>query len=221
MKAVVPAKVCSTRVPGKNFRPFSGARSLFDITIERLLRILPAGDLYLSCEDESKKELADQYEINFMLRDPRLAENSTPWGEVMQTVCLQVPGDDDVLWAQVCDPLFDEHASCVEAWSRVRDRHDTLTVVHPRRGYLLDQNFRPLGFGFGPWHVPSQHLPANYQLGFTLSILTRESIRRVGYPVGANPYWYIASEKVIDIDTEDDFRVAQILFEQTHGAGPA
>jgi CMP-N-acetylneuraminic acid synthetase len=212
MKAVVPAKASSKRVPNKNFRPFVKNKSLFDITVERLLRILPPEDIYLSCEDESKQRLAEQYKINFMLRDRRLAENTTPWGEVMQTVCLQVPGDDDVMWTQVCDPLFDEHQRCVEAWSQIRDRHDSLTVVHPRRGYLLDQNFRPLGFGFGPWHVPSQQLPANYQLGFTLSILTRESISRVGYPVGAKPYWYIASENMIDIDTELDFRVARILF---------
>lgn len=213
MKAVIPAKASSKRVPNKNFRPFLGDKSLFDITVERLLRILSPEDIYMSCEDESKYRHAEQYKINFMLRAPRLAENATPWGEVMQTVCMEVPGDDDLMWTQVCDPLFDEHRRCVDIWSDVREQHDTLTVVHPRRGYLLDQNFRPLGFGFGPWHVPSQHLPMNYQLGFTLSILTRESIERVGYPVGARPYWYVASENTVDIDTERDFQVAQILFD--------
>jgi CMP-N-acetylneuraminic acid synthetase len=212
MKVVIPVKASSSRVPNKNFRPFHCDRSLFDIAVERILKVVAPGDVYMSCEDHRRAELADRWGINFLPRDPRLAENATPLGDVVRGVCADVPDDDDVMWAHVCDPLFDAYAECADAWTRVRADHDSLVVVHPVRGYLLNADFAPIGFGFGVWHVPSQQLPAMYRLGFTLSILSRHSIARVGYPVGERPYWFVGDEDTVDIDTEQDFRTAQLLY---------
>lgn len=212
MKAVIPVKASSSRVPNKNFRPFHGDRSLFDIAVERVLKVVAACDVYMSSDDHSRAGLATSWGINFLPRDPRLADNATRLDDVVRGVCADVPGDDDVMWAHVCDPLFDAYAECADKWSQVRTDHDSLVVVHPVRGYLLNADFAPLGFGFGAWHVPSQQLPAMYRLGFTLSILSRHSIERVGYPVGERPYWFVGSEETVDIDTEGDFRTAQLLY---------
>jgi CMP-N-acetylneuraminic acid synthetase len=212
MKVVIPVKASSSRVPNKNFRPFHGDRSLFDIAVERVLKVVAADDVYISCEDPSRARLAARWGINFLPRDPRLADNATPLGDVVRDVCADVPGDDEVMWAHVCDPLFDAYAECVDTWARVRADHDSLVVVHPLHGYLLNANFAPIGFGFGVWHVPSQQLPAIYRLGFTLSILSRHSIERVGYPVGERPYWFVGTEDTVDIDTEGDFHTAQLLY---------
>ncbi|WUI00411.1 hypothetical protein OHR68_00860 [Spirillospora sp. NBC_00431] len=212
MKAVVPVKASSSRVPNKNFRPFHGDRSLFDLTMEQLLEHFAPADIHVSCEDPQKEALTRRYGVNFMLRERRLADNFTPFADVVQEICAQVPGDEDICWAQVCDPLFREFGRCLETWQEVRAEHDSLVVVHPVRGYFLDRDFRPMGFGFGYWHVPSQKLPAMYRYGFTLSVLTRESLARVGYPVGERPYWYVAAEGAVDIDTEHDFELAQIIY---------
>jgi CMP-N-acetylneuraminic acid synthetase len=215
MKVVIPVKASSSRVPNKNFREFVDGRSLFDLTAERVLSIFDPQDVFMSCEDPEKKELAAKWGITFLQRHPKFTDNSTPMTDVIRAVCAAVPGTgDDVMWAQVCDPLFDEYRECVTRWEQVRSEHDCLVVVHPMRGYYLDSNFRPDGFGFGPWHVPSQHLPLKYQLSFTLSILTRESIDRVGYYVGARPYWYIGSEHTVDIDSAVDFERARLMYRQ-------
>jgi CMP-N-acetylneuraminic acid synthetase len=218
MKAVIPAKACSSRVPDKNFRPFHRDRSLFDLTMERLLALFDPDDIYVSCEDGAKEPLVRRYGANFLLRDPRLADNLTPFADVVRGVCAQVPGDDDIVWAHVCDPLFDDHAGCLRTWQAVRAGHDSLVVVHPVRGYFLDRDFRPQGFGFGYWHVPSQQLPPMYRYGFTLSVLTRDSLARTGYTVGERPYWYVASEVTVDIDTERDFALAQLIYAQSVAA---
>jgi CMP-N-acetylneuraminic acid synthetase len=213
VKAVIPVKASSSRVKDKNFRPFHDGRSLFDITVERVLKLLPAEDVYMSCEDPAKGAVADSWGVNFLPRDVRLADNATPLTDVIRGVCADVPGGDDIMWAHVCDPLFDAYPECVDTWARVRHAHDSLVVVHPVRGYLLDEHQRPVGFGFGPWHVPSQQLPPMYRLGFTLSVLSRGSISRVGYPVGERPHWFVGSENTVDIDTEWDFRTAQVLYQ--------
>ncbi|WP_405845792.1 hypothetical protein [Streptomyces sp. NBC_01518] len=211
MKAVIPAKNSSTRVPGKNFRPFHEGRSLFDIKVGQLLRHLPAEDIYASSEDRAVAGHAGRLGINFLPREPRLALNETPYAHVVNEICRQVPGDDDIAWCHVTDPLFDDFGACLEAWRGAREEHDSLVVVYPHRSYLLDSEHRPMGFGFGPWHTPSQLLPVRYQLGFTLSLLRRSAAVSLG-PIGARPHWFHARNRMVDIDDEDDFATAQVMY---------
>jgi N-acylneuraminate cytidylyltransferase len=217
LKAVVPAKGASTRVPEKNFRPFAGQKSLVDVTLEKLKCVLHPPDIFLSSEDPQRAELAARHGVGFLHRSTHLADNKTPLVDVIQGVCAQVPGSDDVMWAQVIDPNFDQYAECLALWRQIRDQHDSLVVVYKEQGYFLDSNHIPIGFGFGRWHIPSQNLPDLYRLPFTLSILTRESIREVGYYVGARPYWFEASGLGIDIDTIEQFELASAV----HTNGPA
>jgi CMP-N-acetylneuraminic acid synthetase len=212
VKAVIPAKNSSSRVRGKNFRPFHGEQSLFDIKVEQILRELPAGDVYASSEDPAVAEYAARWGINFLPREPHLARNETPFAHVVSEVCRQVPGNDDIAWCHVTDPLFDAFGECLEAWQQVRESHDSLVVVYPLRGYLLDSAHRPIGFGFGPWHVASQLLPIHYQLGFTLSLLHRSTAVSLG-PIGARTHWFHAPNQAVDIDTEDDFAMAQAIYD--------
>jgi N-acylneuraminate cytidylyltransferase len=212
VKAVVLAKASSTRVPNKNFRPFHGDDSLLDIALAKLVRVVDRSDIYVSCEDAGRAVHAERWGVNFSLRSPDLVDNDVPQPDVVRGVCASVSGADDVMWCQLTDPLFDDYAGCLAAWEREREEHDSLVVVYPRKLYLLDEHHRPLGFGFGPWHIPSQRLPLRYQLPFTLMILPRETIDRVGYYVGAKPLWYEAPNVTVDIDTEDDFDLAQAVY---------
>jgi CMP-N-acetylneuraminic acid synthetase len=210
--AVVPAKVCSERVAEKNYRPFFGMKSLVDVTIEKLLRVLPPDRIFLSCEDPDKRSVADRWGIEFIKRDKYYCLNETPLPEVIRHVCAQVPGDGDVMWSQVIEPTFNEYQRCIDAWSENSAGHDSLVVVHERRAYFLDDKFRPEGFGFGYWHIPSQRLAPKYQLTFTLSILSRSAIADTGYVVGRRPYWYVADDPGVDIDTKGDFELARTIY---------
>ena len=50
MKAIIPVKSSSIRVPNKNFKPFHDDDSLFDITVKKLLKILPPSEMHFSPE---------------------------------------------------------------------------------------------------------------------------------------------------------------------------
>lgn len=212
MKIIIPAKASSTRVPNKNFRAFWRDKSLVDILIEKLL-FSGASNIYLSCEDASKEEVANKYNCNFILRDEKLCHNDTPIPEFFSGVIKQVPGDDDIAWCQVIDPLFNEYKNAFDQWTR-RENQDSLVVVYPIKKYLLNQNYIPLNFGFGPWHIKSQNLQNFYEMTFTMSILDRSKMNSCPYYVGSNPMWYHASNSHIDIDTEDEFKMAGIIYEQ-------
>lgn len=213
MKAIIPAKTGSTRVPDKNFRDFYGGQSLVDILAAKLLRCLPAKNIFISSDDEQRADVAERLGVNFLLRDPYLTKNSTPMNEVVQTVCLQIPGNDDVMWCQATEPLFNEYAECLDAWYHLdRSMYDSLAVCYPVKRFMLDQEHRPMGFGFGPWHMPSQDLPQMYQLNFTLGILSHQWITQCGYHVGGRPYWYESKGHCIDIDDMDDWELAQLVY---------
>jgi len=226
MKAIVPVKDNSTRISNKNFKAFYNDKSLFDITIEKLLKTIEPCDIYMSCENPKREVLADQWGINFILRDKKLTHNDAPFYDLFNGVCDQVPGDDDIAWCQVIDPMFDSYKECFDIWNNgyevleggaycresIKNKHDSLVVVYPHKDYFLNSSHQPEGFGFGRWHKKSQSLPIKYQLTFTLSILTRASIKSCGYHVGATPFWYHATNKHVDIDNHEDFKLAQSIF---------
>ena len=68
MKAIIPVKNCSSRVKGKNFKEFHNGMSLFDITVHKLLKHLPAEDIYMSCEDPEQESLAKKMGREFHIK---------------------------------------------------------------------------------------------------------------------------------------------------------
>jgi CMP-N-acetylneuraminic acid synthetase len=226
MKAIIPVKKSSIRIPNKNFKEFYNGNSLFDLTVDKLLKSLNPNDIYMSCEDENEKSLADKWGINFILREERLTDNDTPLYDVINGICNQVSGNDDIAWCQVIDPMFDNYEECFDIWNNgnevlecgafckknIKKNHDSLVVVYPHRDYVLNEHYEPEGFGFGFWHKKSQSLPIKYQMTFTLSILTRESIKKCGYHIGSNPFWFHAHNPRVDIDTLKDFELAKSVY---------
>ncbi|MFC4033331.1 cytidylyltransferase domain-containing protein [Streptomyces polygonati] len=212
MKYVVPAKRSSTRVPDKNFRAFAGEKSLMDIMVEKYVRLGDPTQVYVSSEDPWVKEFCDRHGVNYLPREQHLTANSYPYQSVVNEVCRQLPGDDDVMWCHATDPFFDDHRAVIEAWdARDPAASDSIVVVYPMKEYLLDENFHPIGFGFGPWHRPSQELPTFYQFGLTCSIMTRHVATTIGV-VGAKPLWHQATNHTIDIDTQPEFDLAARLY---------
>lgn len=214
---IIPAKASSTRVPNKNWLEFHEGSYLVEITISKLLRAgADPKRIYVSCEDSKKKPVCDSWNVNFLLRDSHLAHNETPVTDWIRSTVRQVPGQSDIAWCQVCDPLFDEHATVLDTWKLKRSTCDSICVVHPTKQYLMDRDFNPIGWQFGHHHKISQNLPQMYLMPFTMSILKREAIAATGYHVGVKPHFYISDGATIDIDTETDFRVAQLMYAETH-----
>ena len=212
MKAVILGKANSRRIPLKNYKPFYNDMSLTDILIQKLLKHLDASDIFLSCEDESFRSVAEKWGIQFIHRDVKYTLLETNTVEVVCGVCKDVPGDDDILYCSCMDPLFDDYENMFNVWEEVKGTHDSLNVVYPMKKYFLDFNHSPIGFGFGHWHKYSQFIPPVYQISWANEILSRKCIEEVRYMVGENPFWYDAYNPTVDIDTEEDWELAQLIY---------
>lgn len=223
MKVIVPAKVNSERVPNKNFRPFHGDKNLVDVTLENFDGMMPyvtRRDIVLSTSDVADvQEYRDRgYGIHFRSETSTL--NHTPIRDVLKELSDEIldDTDDEVAFAMVCDPLFTRHRDVFDVWDRVMYHgYDSIGVVVPQKEYLLDSEMKPEGFGFGRDHRPSQDLPTRYRLNFCFSIVKRDAFQRDPYHVGKKPFWYVYDGPSVDIDTMQDFKVAQHLYEDIHG----
>jgi CMP-N-acetylneuraminic acid synthetase len=211
VKYIIPAKCGSVRVPNKNWRPFYRDLSLVDILIEKLLKCgIDPEAIYVSCESLDRlNQVRDRWRVNSILRSESLCDNSVSLVDWIRGITSQVPGTDDISWCQVCDPMFDEYPQCFDLWRKRSKEADSLVVRRVLQSYLLTQSGQPVGWSFGEHHTPSQKLPAWGVMPFTLSILTRECIRKVGYHVGRNPMWYTANSYGIDIDDMSQFEAAK------------
>ena len=221
MRAIIPAKTSSTRVADKNWRQFYAGKSLVDLNIEALMGAgIEAADIHVSCEDAERLERVNRrWGVTPLLRDPSLCPNDVPLTTWVRETCAQLPGDDDLIWSQVCDPMFNQHRNAIYKWpAALAEGHDSMCVVHPLNAYLLDEHFRPFGWQWGEWHTPSQQLPQLYTFPFTLSILTRSAIDRTGYHIGARPQWYVSAGESIDIDTPAEFDLARHMFAEKQNA---
>lgn len=214
MKIIIPLQKRSTRIANKNFRPFYGQDSLFDIKAKQILEFEAPANTYVSSESPDVQPLAEKYGFNFLLRPHNLTGNDVFQPDYVRGLTDPLPGDDDIMWIHVTSPLFDEFKRALSEWEAVKERYDSLVAVKAFRQHLIDDTARPINFAYGYWHRVSQRLPRLYTILWSLFILKRTTVRRFSYQIGVNPYLFEARSQVIDIDMPEDFELAQAVYEK-------
>jgi CMP-N-acetylneuraminic acid synthetase len=213
MKIIIPAKRYSSRVKDKNWKVFSGNKNLVEIKIEQLLESQNANDIYLSCDSPELRSIADAYKINFIHRNAAFASDSTPWPDALKGMVEELPAadDEDILWAEVINPLFDGFREMIKTWNRIKSDYDSLILVAPFTKFLIKENGQPLNFMYGKWHSMSQNMEQTYAWD-SACIMKKSDLIYFSYPIGKKPYLYKTEEQCIDIDTPQDFELAQLLY---------
>jgi CMP-N-acetylneuraminic acid synthetase len=213
MKVIIPAKRRSTRVPDKNWRPFYNNKSLTEVKIEQVLCAVSPEDVFLSCDDETQKVYADNYGINFLPRPAVLASDDTPWPDAVKGIVENTPfhEEEDIAWVEVINPLFSDFAGIFSKWQQVRDTNDSLVLTTPVTKFLLHKSGAPANFLPGKWHAMSQSLEPLYAWD-SVCIMSKKNMLYFSYPIGKTPYLYTSPDAGMDIDTPDEFELAQLLY---------
>lgn len=212
--AVIPAKGHSSRVPKKNFRSFHGEASLLDIKIQQCKASGAFDAIYVSSDAEHGRAVAESHGVEFLLRDPRLCLDETPWSEVLTGVLHQLPEDDEVLvaWCPPTSPLFSRYGEAIQAL-REQTNHDSLMTVTKFQHYFLGPDLLPLNFQFGVWASFSQKLRPLYQMNCALWLAPKRLMLANRFQTGDRPFFMETSMfDGVDIDTMEEFELAQMLF---------
>ena len=220
MYVVIPAQTQSTRVPLKNIRPFYKDESLLSLKLKQLKKFFHPNRIYVSSEDQRVEEIVKAHDCNFMPRPMSLTGNDILQGDLISNMLEQLPQDqEDVMWVQVTQPLFDAFDDMINCWEKVKDEgYDGIVAVKTLRHHVVSAGGIPINFNFGCWHKVSQKLPKFYEILWAAFIQTRKSFNLTKYHISRNPYFQVFDHiPTVDIDTIEDFESAQALYAKRLG----
>jgi CMP-N-acetylneuraminic acid synthetase len=224
--AVIPVKSISERVESKNFREFFGGESLFDILVNKLRNSNEIDDIYISSNALDLKERVERLGCKFILRPDEFCNNNISWSDVIAHVSNSIPEDDNtaIAWCHTTSPLFDEFDEAVKSYkaSIKEGQFDGLVTVSELDEFIVSAHRQPINYSWGPWHPYSQHLEPMYTITGALFIATKIEMARNRYVISKNPDFYIVPPlQAIDVDTEYDFKLAQLLMKNKRNLSDA
>lgn len=229
--AIMPARGGSKRIKNKNITAFCG-RPLMSYALAAASTSALFDRIHVSTEDDRIAETAGTlgFPVDFR-RDPALADDHTPllpvlkWvlaryaerGEVYDTVCLLMPT-----------------ASLIEA-SDLRAAYDLYQQHGKVRPVLAIADFpAPIEWAFrsdaagnltaaqpGMAEIRSQDLTKSYYDSGTFIFFPTTTL--MAYPEKQPDYigWRLARHKAVDIDEEEDLKLAEIIYRGLAATRPA
>jgi CMP-N-acetylneuraminic acid synthetase len=223
--AVIPVKGRSERVQSKNFRVFVEGMSLTELKIRQLVESGVFSDVFISSDSDDAAALADRHGITFLRRDAAFCNNQVAWSDVVHHVvdALPIADSDTVCWSQSTSPLFWRFRDVVQQYeAALAEGFDSLMAVSPLSEYILTDKGRPVNYAWGVWHPYTQDVEKLLRVTGAVFIAPKGEILRTRYHVGRRPYLYETSAyEAMDVDTDYDFRLAQILYENRDELAPS
>ncbi|ANV86374.1 cytidylyltransferase domain-containing protein [Picosynechococcus sp. PCC 7117] len=223
---IIPARAASKRIPGKNIRNLAG-KPLIAWTIE--LAISLDNRVLVSTDSPEIAKISSQYgaEVPF-LRPAELALDKTP----DLPVCLHtldflkekenyIP--DMVVWLRPTSPLRipEDVKQCIEKLKN----HDADCIRsvckvnhHPywMKSFIDENRLVPFLEGKDEReYYQSQKLPPVYRLNGAVDVIRTKFIRQNKMLYGGDMQGYLMPEnRSIDIDSELDFTIAEVLIRE-------
>ena len=207
--AVTLYKVPSTRCPYKHHAEFADGKTLVDIKIAQLLQS-GAEHVYVSTND---KQIKNSERVTYIQRPDKFCDEKTiTWVETLSHVFNSVAISDEklIVFSLTTIPLFSRYKEMLEEYKKTMV---SLVAVHPSKHYYMTHDKRGANFSFGHWHTYSQAMHPMYQLCYaTLSPIGK--LRETGYTFPkVFDYFELDFMESLDIDTEEEFKLGQIMYE--------
>ena len=219
----VPAQSQSTRCVNKNFRPFYNNQSLLDILLEKLIEAFPKTVIGVSTDisDEIAEKYSNHRTVKVLRRPPQLLGNSIIQGELLKHFSESMAEfrpiaseHDNIMVAQCTDPLFFEYKNAFDFYltALLENSDCSIFASLPVKKQLIRDGIC-LNGGFGQWHKVTQSLEPIDLVRWSCFLATRGQYLNYGYQMPPNSLPYRSNSHLLDIDTEQDFQVAQVLYE--------
>ena len=220
--AVIPARGGSKGVPGKNVRQVAG-KPLIAWTIEEARKSRYVDRMILSSDDAGIIEVARKWgcEVPFV-RPAELAQDDTPGIQPVFHAVRELPGYDYVVLLQPTSPLrtCDDIDRCIEL-CLFKGAFSCVSVVEPDKSpYWMftgdsDGKIHPL-LSDSQMIVRRQDLPQVYALNGAVYVSECETLLERGSFITDNTVFHLmAKHASIDIDTEIDLIISEILLEKS------
>jgi N-acylneuraminate cytidylyltransferase len=220
----LPTRAGSERVGNKNTRNFAGVEGgLLAIKLEQLLSLSKVKEVVLSTNDEASIEVAQNFLFNPKLkliqRPDHLAQsltNLTDLVDYVPTIC----SSEHILWTHVTSPLVNavDYETAINLYfEKMTENYDSLMSVKEIQNYVWSKNKNKVSNrkddDLKKW-PRTQDLEKVYEVNSAIFIASKKIYKKEIDRIGKKPYLLIHSFlQSIDVDWEDDFKIAEKLYE--------
>lgn len=222
--AIIPARGGSRGIPRKNVRLLCG-KPLIAYTIETALSSELVDRVVVSTEDEEIAEVSKKYGAEVIRRPGELAQDDTPSLPVYQHAIRHLEKMEDyrpeiIVILQPTSPLriVEDIDRAIEGF--LEAKYDSIVSVceveHPPHWmYTLAGNRLKPVMKDGENVTRRQDAPKVYRLNGAVYVTSREIIMKENRLLGRDTRAHIMPlERSIDIDTELDFKLADLLMKE-------
>ena len=212
--AIVPMRHDSKRVPGKNYRPL-GDRPLYHHIIGTLLHVPQVSQVVIDTDSDligfdAKRNFP---QVRVLERPEHLRPDTVPMNDVLLNTVQQTDADF-YLQTHSTNPLLSAATiqQGIERFLNNYPMYDCCFGVTRIQSRLWDQLSRRVN------HNPSillrtQDLPPIYEENSCLYVFSKTTLQQQHNRIGLRPMMLeISRREAIDIDEEEDFQIAEMMF---------
>lgn len=215
IKALVPMKRHSERLPYKNINDFCG-KPLFFRIFDSLLKVKYIDTIIVNTDCGEIKELINKNYRSIVVidRPSGLCGDYVSMNKIINYDISKIKGEH-FLQTHSTNPLL-KSSTLEEAIKKyfllLKKGYDSLFSVTEYRLRFYDKNLNPVN------HNPhklirTQDLSPLFEENSNFYIFSRESFRKNNNRIGIRPYLYILNKtEAMDIDDEEDFELAGLIF---------
>lgn len=216
--AMIPARLGSKRIKGKNLRLLAG-KPLVSHVVEKCKQAGVFEEIYINSEADIFKNIAEEYGVNFYKRKKYLASDEAT-NDMFALDFIKNVKCDILIQVNPTSPLMtiDDIKSFVK--KMIEGNYDTLQSVKEEQIEALYSD-KPLNFN------PKGMMPRSQDLKpvmlFSSAIMGWktdkyfENMRKLGSATyggsGKTGYFVLKGFSTIDIDNEEDFQLAELAIE--------
>lgn len=212
--ALLPMKLHSARVPGKNFRNFAG-KPLYRWTLDHLLELDEIDTIVINTDARAKLEetgLRSGGRIIIRDRAPALCGDEVSMNRIIEDD-LSAVGAETYLMTHTTNPLLTPATfrAALEVYRTELGRgKDSLFSVNRFQTRFYDSEVRPVNHD--PENlVPTQELEPWYEENSCLYIFSRDSFARTRARIGSHPALFETPRlESADIDNASEWYQAEI-----------
>lgn len=209
---IIPARGGSKRVPNKNIKLLNN-KPLITYSIEYALRFFLKENIWVNSDSEEILNIGLQYGTRTYKRNYKLAKDDTKTIDVIKDQLLNINIDFKyVILLQPTTPFRPENLISKAIDLLETNKEESLFTVSPiekKIGKIKHNQFTPLNYKYGQ---RSQDLNKLYYENGHLYITSVDLIL-IGKIMDKNSYPLVTEgiESLIDIDTHNDFKLAELV----------
>ena len=213
--AIVPMKLNNRRLPQKNTKTFTNGEPLCHYILSTLLKVKEIDEVYVYCSNPDIKEFLPKG-VKYLCRSETLDLDTTKMNEILQCFAEVVPADIYVM-SHTTAPFISVKSIEEGLHSVISGEHDSAFAAKKLQDFLWKDG-EP--FNYELTTIPrTQDLPVLYEETSGFYIYKNEVMTKLKRRIGESPYIVEVNEiESIDIDEEEDFIIADAIFNHLFSA---